>query len=432
MRDSAGMTRVAIVGTGYVGLTTGACFAHLGHEVVCGDVDEKKISGLSVGEIPFLEDQLGHLVNEGINNNRLRFVLGAEAAVAGCEVAFLCVPTPQNPDGSADVSYIETATREIAEALPNGAILVNKSTVPVGTTRVVEEVLEREGVAVVSNPEFLREGSAVQDFLKPDRIVIGAKDRVAAGVVAALYKDIAAPVLVTDPVSAETIKYAANAFLATKLSFVNAITAVCEGVEADVDDVMAGLGYDSRIGSDYLRPGPGWGGSCLPKDTRALVRLAEDAGYDFRLLKSVIEVNEEQFTRVVAKVRDAAGDELDGRALAVWGLTFKAGTDDLRDSPALAIVGLLLAEGAEIRAYDPTVGTDGPYPVGLVDVLGDPLSTCEGADALVVLTDWDEFRGIEPFVVAERMANRAVVDARNVLDRQAWQQAGFDYRGIGC
>ena len=432
MRDSAGMTRVAIVGTGYVGLTTGACFAHLGHEVVCGDVDEKKISGLSVGEIPFLEDQLGHLVNEGINNNRLRFVLGAEAAVAGCEVAFLCVPTPQNPDGSADVSYIETATREIAEALPNGAILVNKSTVPVGTTRVVEEVLERDGVAVVSNPEFLREGSAVQDFLKPDRIVIGAKDRVAAGVVAALYKDIAAPVLVTDPVSAETIKYAANAFLATKLSFVNAITAVCEGVEADVDDVMAGLGYDSRIGSDYLRPGPGWGGSCLPKDTRALVRLAEDAGYDFRLLKSVIEVNEEQFTRVVAKVRDAAGDELDGRALAVWGLTFKAGTDDLRDSPALAIVGLLLAEGAEIRAYDPTVGTDGPYPVGLVDVLGDPLSTCEGADALVVLTDWDEFRGIEPFVVAERMANRAVVDARNVLDRQAWQQAGFDYRGIGC
>ena len=426
------MTRVAIVGTGYVGLTTGACFAHLGHEVVCGDVDEKKISGLSVGEIPFLEDQLGHLVNEGINNNRLRFVLGAEAAVAGCEVAFLCVPTPQNPDGSADVSYIETATREIAEALPNGAILVNKSTVPVGTTRVVEEVLERDGVAVVSNPEFLREGSAVQDFLKPDRIVIGAKDRVAAGVVAALYKDIAAPVLVTDPVSAETIKYAANAFLATKLSFVNAITAVCEGVEADVDDVMAGLGYDSRIGSDYLRPGPGWGGSCLPKDTRALVRLAEDAGYDFRLLKSVIEVNEEQFTRVVAKVRDAAGDELDGRELAVWGLTFKAGTDDLRDSPALAIVGLLLAEGAEIRAYDPTVGTDGPYPVGLVDVLGDPLSTCEGADALVVLTDWDEFRGIEPFVVAERMANRAVVDARNVLDRQAWQQAGFDYRGIGC
>ena len=426
------MTRVAIVGTGYVGLTTGACFAHLGHEVVCGDVDEKKISGLSVGEIPFLEDQLGHLVTEGINNNRLRFVLGAEAAVAGCEVAFLCVPTPQNPDGSADVSYIETATREIAEALPNGAILVNKSTVPVGTTRVVEEVLERDGVAVVSNPEFLREGSAVQDFLKPDRIVIGAKDRVAAGVVAALYKDIAAPVLVTDPVSAETIKYAANAFLATKLSFVNAITAVCEGVEADVDDVMAGLGYDSRIGSDYLRPGPGWGGSCLPKDTRALVRLAEDAGYDFRLLKSVIEVNEEQFTRVVAKVRDAAGDELDGRALAVWGLTFKAGTDDLRDSPALAIVGLLLAEGAEIRAYDPTVGTDGPYPVGLVDVLGDPLSTCEGADALVVLTDWDEFRGIEPFVVAERMANRAVVDTRNVLDRQAWQQAGFDYRGIGC
>jgi len=426
------MTRVAIVGTGYVGLTTGACLAHLGHEVACGDIDEEKIARLSVGEVPFLEDQLGRLVAEGIDNGRLSFVLGAKAAVAGCEIAFLCVPTPQNPDGSVDVSFIETATRDIVDVLPNGAILVNKSTVPVGTTRVVEKVFEQVGVTVVSNPEFLREGSAVQDFLHPDRIVIGAEDRVAAGVVAALFKDIAAPVLVTDPVSAETIKYAANAFLATKLSFVNAIAAVCEGVGANVDDVMVGLGYDHRIRSDYLRPGPGWGGSCLPKDTRGLVRIAEGAGYDFRLLKSVIEVNEEQFTRVVAKVRDAAGGELEGRAVAVWGLTFKAGTDDLRDSPALAIVGLLLADGAKIRAYDPTVGTDDPPPVGLVDVLGDPMSTCEGADALIVLTDWDEFRRMEPSAVAERMANRAVVDARNTLDRQAWERAGFDYQGIGC
>ena len=431
MRDSIGMSKVAIIGTGYVGLTTGACFAHLGHHVMCGDIGEEKIARLSVGEIPFVEDKLGPLVAEGIETGRLGFVVGAKAAVAGCEIAFLCVPTPQKPDGSADLSFIEAATRDIIDALPEGAILVNKSTVPVGSTRVVEQVLDRADVPVVSNPEFLREGSAVEDFLKPDRIVIGAQDRVAAKAVSALYDPVAAPVLITDPASAETIKYAANAFLATKLSFANAIAAVCEGVGADVSDVMSGLGYDRRIGPEFLNPGPGWGGSCLPKDTRALIRIAEETGYDFRFLEGVIEVNEEQFARVAEKVRRAAGGQLESRTVAVWGLTFKAGTDDLRDSPALAVVGLLSAAGAEVRAYDPTVRAGGPNPAGSVDIFGDPLSPCDGAHVLVVLTDWDEFREIEPVEVAERMAKRAVVDARNSLDRQVWQRAGFDFQSIG-
>ncbi len=329
------------------------------------------------------------------------------------------------------MSYIETATREIAEALPNGAILVNKSTVPVGTTRVVEEVLERVGVAVVSNPEFLREGSAVQDFLHPDRIVIGAEDRVAAGVVAALYKDIAAPVLVTDPVSAETIKYAANAFLVTKLSFANAIAAVCEGVGADIDDVMLALGYDPRIGASHLQPGPGWGGSCFPKDSRALIHQAGQAGYDFRFLDSAIEVNRQQFDRIVDKVRRAVGGNLDGRAVAVWGLTFKAGTDDLRDSPALEIVDRILTAGASVRAHDPTVPIRrGPVPDDVV-LADDPVGACAGADVLLVLTEWPEYAAVAPGDAVSAMVGRAVVDARNLLDPGPWRDLGVGFEGIG-
>src|SRR5262245_469231 len=269
------MTRIAIVGTGYVGLTTGACFAHLGHEVVCADVDPEKVARLSAGEVPIVEHGLDRLVEEGLRSGRLRFVLGAAAAVKDCDIAFLCVPTPQGEDGSADLSYIEAAAREISEHLPFESVVVNKSTVPVGSTRVVERVLDRPDVKVVSNPEFLREGSAVQDFLKPDRIVVGSTDQAAAIKVSSLYLGVAAPVIVTDPASAETIKYAANAFLATKLSFVNAVAAICEGVGADVNDVVLGLGYDKRIGQDFLRPGPGWGGSCFRADETVVVRRSD-------------------------------------------------------------------------------------------------------------------------------------------------------------
>src|SRR3954470_12177199 len=266
------MSRIAIVGTGYVGLTTGACFAHLGHEVVCADVDPDKIARLSAGEVPIVEHGLDRLLEEGLRSGRLKFVLGAANAVTDCEIAFLCVPTPQGDDGSADLSYIESAAREISAHLPYESVVVNKSTVPVGSARVVERVLDRPDVKVVSNPEFLREGSAVQDFLKPDRIVVGSTDQSAAIKVSSLYLGVAAPVIVTDPASAETIKYAANAFLATKLSFINAVAAICEGVGADVNDVVVGMGSDKRIGQDFLRPGPGWGGSCFDGSETCIVR----------------------------------------------------------------------------------------------------------------------------------------------------------------
>ena len=427
------MARLAIIGTGYVGLTTGACFAHLGHEVVCADIDAEKVARLSAGDVPILEDRLELLVREGIGEERLQFVVGASNAVDDCEVAFLCVPTPQNEDGTADLSYIEAATAEIASLLPPESIVVNKSTVPVGSTRVVERALGRSDITVVSNPEFLREGSAVQDFLHPDRIVIGCEDQSAAIKVLSLYLGVTAPTVVTDPASAETIKYAANAFLATKLSFMNAIAAVCEGVGADVTDVILGLGYDTRIGSEFLKPGPGWGGSCFPKDTRALVRIAEQGGYDFQLLDGVIAVNEEQFSRIADKVRDAVGGDLTGRTVGVWGLTFKAGTDDLRESPALSVIQRLTSAGASVCAYDPTVSADGDLPPGhdAVDLVETAVLACDGADVLVVLTEWDEFRWQDPVEVAALMAAPTVVDARNLLDRVRWERHGFTYRGVG-
>jgi UDP-glucose 6-dehydrogenase len=721
------MTKIAVIGTGYVGLTTGACFAHMGHEVVCADIDPVKVESLRRGVIPIVELGLQELVEEGIAGGRLSFVLGAANAAADCEIAFLCVPTPQGDDGSADLSYIESAAREIGPVLPYESVVVNKSTVPVGSAKVVERVMGRPDVKVVSNPEFLREGSAVRDFLKPDRIVVGCDDQAAALKVSSLYDGISAPVIVTDPASAETIKYAANAFLATKLSFINAIAAICEGVGADVNDVVVGMGSDKRIGQDFLRPGPGWGGSCFdgaetcivrdndgtrmvrfdelvslpvdeveilswsngqvipefqralaltqrpyngdmvhirtkmgrrllvtadhpmivrsaedeiaiklagnlttddwlpvslgaplpdvlgpedatmieaiapaglaripdaiwtasesakqallrglwagdgswsllnggpsvaleygtvspqladgmlrllgefgivarqkvgrttkstvdthwlvisgadqiedclwlvepherdqvrrqldaqskriaptgykrdrkgtawvrvvevtsqhsqqtvysvevdrnhtvvttgglvahncfPKDSRALLKIALDAGYHFDLLDGVIAINEEQFERVTDKIRVAAGGDLSTATVAVWGLTFKARTDDLRDSPSLAIIKRLIAAGATVQAYDPTV--DGPKP-GLptdITIADSPYSACKGADVLAVLTEWDEFRWLDIAEVAGAMAGRAIVDARNLVERNDWRRAAFDYQGIG-
>jgi UDP-glucose 6-dehydrogenase len=828
-------TKIAVIGTGYVGLTTGVCLAHLGHDVVCADVDAHKVKRLSAGEVPIVEAGLAELLAEGLASGRLRFVVGGAHAVPDRQVVFLCVPTPQGEDGSADLTYLQDAAREIGPHLAYESIVVNKSTVPVGSARVVQQVLGRPDVRVVSNPEFLREGSAVQDFLKPDRVVVGADDQAAALMVANLYERTGAPLIITDPASAETIKYAANAFLATKLSFVNAIAAICEGVGADVNDVMVGLGSDHRIGHDFLRPGPGWGGSCFdgaetvmvrrngderlmrfdeltaldlqphqpvevlawspdgvrpdympvigtsvrsydgemvtirtmmgrrltvtadhpmvtvtspgqrpevvpageltdqhwlplalgdplhepvdqrrsiidalaptsastvtngtylptvltlderfwkivglflaeghierdgrrqrvtwsfhphdeqhlvaevagfwrslgvtthirqdataanvtvsspilaeafehvlqtgpnrddhripdlawhtsdacrvallsglwqgdgswslvsggpsvvfeyatvsrgladgivrllaglgmvahlemaraaestvqtyrvvvsgahqveqmcallpgdqadrvrrsigsqserlaspdyrrddkgsawvrvvaldrerraqlvhsvevaghhtvvtsfglvahncfPKDTRALLKIADDAGYRFDLLAGVLAVNDEQFDRMADKVREAAGGALAGRTVAVWGLTFKARTDDLRDSPALAVIERLLAQGARVQAFDPTVPhTKPPAPPvpSEVELRGDPYAACEGADVLTVLTEWDEFRWLEPAKVAEVMAGRAVVDTRNLLERNQWHRAGFRYLGVG-
>lgn len=424
------MATVAVIGTGYVGLTTGACLAHLGHDVVCADVDRAKVEQLRRGDVPILEAGLEELVREGLRNERLSFVVGAAEAAAGAEFSFLCVPTPQRPDGAADLSYLEGAASEIAPVLPYESVVVNKSTVPVGSTQVVARVLERGDVAVVSNPEFLREGSAVHDFLHPDRIVIGAEDQAAAIRVASLYLGVAAPLVVTDPASAETIKYASNAFLATKVSFVNAVAALCEAVGADVHDVVLGMGYDKRIGEDFLRPGPGWGGSCFPKDTRALLYLAEEAGYDFGLLKGVVTVNEEQLARVVEKVERAAGGSLAGTAIGALGLTFKARTDDTRESPAVAILQQVVGRGARVRAYDPAVPS-GAGTVDGVEVVADAYAAADGADVLVVLTEWDEFRWLDLDKVASAMQGRAVVDARNLLDRNALVRRGFSYQGIG-
>src|SRR3954447_997137 len=735
------MAKIAVIGTGYVGLTTGACFAHMGHKVMCADIDPAKVESLSAGVIPIVELGLQDLVEEGIAGGRLAFVLGGANAAKDCDIAFLCVPTPPGEDGSADLSYIEAAAREIGPVLPFEAVVVNKSTVPVGSAKVVERVLGRPDVKVVSNPEFLREGSAVQDFLNPDRVVIGCDDQAAALKVSSLYDKISAPVIITDPASAETIKYAANAFLATKLSFINAIAAICEGVGADVNDVVVGMGSDKRIGQDFLRPGPGWGGSCFdgsetcivrdhhgtrllrfdqlaeleldhlevlswvpgqvipefqralaiserpydgdmvqlrtkmgrrltvtadhpmvvrghhdepvvklagalttddwlplslgsplgdgvgpdhasmpsdelwevlglsvaqgrlgtdcnhrlpdaiwsasesakrallrglwagdgswsllnggpsvaleygtvsaeladgmlrllgelgvvarqkigrtsrstvdthwlvisgadqieeclwllepherarvtaqinsqtkriaptgyrrdrkgtawvrvvdvmtetsqqtvfsvevernhtvvttgglvahncfPKDSRALLKIAREAGYHFDLLDGVIAVNEEQFERVADKIRLAAGGELSNARVAVWGLTFKARTDDLRDSPSLAIIKRLVAAGALVNAFDPTV--NGPRP-GLptdITIAETAYAACKDADVLAVLTEWDEFRWVDIEQVGAAMNRRSIVDARNVLNRNDWRRAAFDYQGIG-
>jgi UDPglucose 6-dehydrogenase len=441
---------VAVIGVGYVGLPTAATLAHLGHRVTCGDTDPAKVAMLEQGRVPIVEDHLEDLVREGQAANRLRFVVGATAAVEGAEFVFLCVPTPQGADGSADLSYVEAVAEEIGPHLLPGTVIVNKSTVPVGSTLVVERVLGRHDVTVVSNPEFLREGTAVPDSLHPERIVVGADDQSAAARVGDLFAGTHAPLLITDAATAETIKYASNAFLATKLSFVNAVAGLCEAVGADVRDVILGLGYDRRIGFEYLRPGPGWGGSCLPKDTRALVHIAEQAGYDFSFLKGAISTNDEQFVRVVNKVRVAVGGELDGATVAAWGLTFKAGTDDLRNSPAVEVVRRLVEEGAVVQVFDPTVpvaaGQKSAPVANLAEFAGqdvvvdldkmvrafpDAYAACEGAAAVVVLTEWDEFRWVDFAQVRVAMARPVVVDARNLLDPAQLRRIGFEYTGIG-
>lgn len=431
--------RLGVVGTGYVGLTTGACFAHLGHHVVCGDIDQRKVDLLNEGHIPIVEDGLEQMVNESRAANRLGFVLGAEAAATDADVVFLCVPTPQGSDGSADLSYIEQAAQQIAPVLKPGAVVVNKSTVPVGSTIVVEQALQRDDVSVVSNPEFLREGTAVSDFLHPDRVVIGSADVAAAERVADLYAGIDTQIHITDPASAETIKYAANGFLAMKISFVNAVAAMCEAVGADVAAVVEGIGSDQRIGRQFLRPGPGWGGSCFPKDSQALVKIAEQHGYNFTMMRGVIDVNDEQRERMVHKIVAAANrpdGDLTGITVGCLGLTFKAGTDDLRDSPSLAIIDELRAAGAVIRAFDPTTaGELSPLQQQMlagIELVADPLGVADEAHVLALFTEWPEFAKIDLAELAARAgAGTTIVDTRNLLDPDEVRRSGLGYDGVG-
>ncbi|MEV0082425.1 UDP-glucose/GDP-mannose dehydrogenase family protein [Saccharopolyspora sp. NPDC050642] len=423
--------RIVVVGTGYVGLTTGACLASLGHRVVCSDVNAAKVEQLSRGEVRIHEPGLAELVQEGIAAGRLEFVVGSAAAVAEAEVVFLCVPTPMGAGGKADLAVVEAVAHEVRELLPAGCVLVTKSTVPVGTSARLRELVGREDVAVVSNPEFLREGSAVHDFLNPDRIVVGSDTQDAAERVAALYARLGAPTVLTDAASAEMVKYAANCFLATKLSYVNAIAELCERLGADISDVTEGMGYDRRIGQSFLQPGPGWGGSCLPKDTAALLQVAEAVDFEFPLLQATISSNTRQRERMVAKVADACGGSLDGVRLGLLGLTFKAGTDDLRDSPALEVARLLAERGAELVAYDPGLRGDEPALPPEVELVDDPYQAAKEAAALVLLTEWQEFRTLDWNRVAEVLRGPVVVDTRNHLDPDVLRRAGLSWRGVG-
>jgi UDPglucose 6-dehydrogenase len=405
----------------------------LGHEVHAVDVDEERIELMRSGRSPILEEGLAAFIQEGLEGGRLHFTTHAASAVSGADFVFLCVPTPQGADGSADLSILEQVAAEVAPHLKQGAVVVNKSTVPIGTARAVMTSLGRPDTTVVSNPEFLREGYAIHDWMHPDRIIIGSDDREAAERLAGLYEPLGAPLLITDPASSETIKYACNAFLATKVSFVNAVAQLCDAVGADAAHVIRGMAYDRRIGADHLAPGPGWGGSCLPKDTNALIRVAEAHAYNFSLLKEVIAANEKQFDFVADRVEKAAGGRLEGAVVAAWGLTFKAGTDDLRDSPALAVLHRLWARGAYVKAFDPTV----PNPdlrqlkdLGM-ELCTDPYTACEGASTLVVLTEWLEFREADLAKVASLMAQPHIVDTRNVLDPDIVRRAGLTYWGMG-
>ena len=436
MSRAGAVVRVAVIGAGYVGLTTAACFAHLGHNVLCADIDAERVARLKKGEVPILELGLPELIKEGLAAGRLEFVVGAATAAQTAEIVFMCVQTPQGADGSADLSFVEAVAREIAPVLAPNTVVVNKSTVPVGSTRFVQRVLSEagaraEGVTVASNPEFLREGQAVRDFLNPDRVVIGCDDRESAVRVSALYKRVDAPILVTDPASAEMIKYASNAFLATKVSFINAIANLCEAVDADAHEVAIGMGYDKRIGFQFLNPGPGYGGSCFPKDVAALLHISGSAGYSFDLLRGVVEVNEAQHERMIDKIRGAVGGSLMGTTVGVWGLTFKADTDDLRDSPAMFVARRLVEEGAIVRAFDPGAGDRPRQMIPGLELCADAYDAATAAGALVLLTEWDEFRWLDFDRVRDAMSGRAIVDARNLLDPAAMRRRGFAYQGVG-
>ncbi len=420
--------RVAVIGAGYVGLVTGAGLARTGHEVVLAESNPDRLAMLRRGKAPFYEPGLDDLLAEGLAAGSVKLVGSGREAVIDAEVVVIALPTPQASTGAADTSIVEVSVREFVPHLASNAIVALKSTMPTeGFDRLRTSLSGgAPGIHLVVNPEFLREGSAVADFFAPDRIVIGSDNEAATEQMAKLYAELGAPLVVTDPVSAAMVKYAANAYLATRVSFVNAIANVCEAVGANVRDVLLGLGFDQRIGFHFLSPGPGFGGSCLPKDTQALVNLAAEGGYDFALLRGVIEVNEQQARRVVSKVRDGVGGDLASRRIGIWGLAFKAGTDDVRDSPALRIARGLAAEGAQVRAYDPRAET----PPDL-DNAPTALDSVAGADALVILTEWPEFQNVDLAAVRAAMSGTLVVDARNLLDPDAVRRHGLRYVGVG-
>lgn len=431
--------RVAMIGTGYVGLVSGACFADFGHDVVCVDKDAGKIGMLERGEIPIFEPGLEALVAENVKAGRLSFTTELAPAIAGAGAVFIAVGTPsRRGDGFADLSYVYAAAEEIAAALTGYAVIVTKSTVPVGTGAEVEAIVRRvrpdADFAVVSNPEFLREGAAIEDFKRPDRIVVGVEDERAQEVMRELYRPLylnETPIVFTNRATSELIKYAANAFLATKITFINEMADLCEKVGANVQEVARGIGLDGRIGSKFLHAGPGYGGSCFPKDTLALVRTAQSVGAPTRIIESVVSINDARKKAMAGRVINACGGDVSGKTIAILGLTFKPNTDDMRDSPSLDIVPALQAAGATVRAFDPAGMEEAEKLLKGVVFCNGVYGTMEGADAVVIITEWDEFRALDLDRVKSLLSAPVMVDLRNIYRPGRMREAGFRYFSIG-
>lgn len=431
-----------VIGTGYVGLVTGACFAEFGVNVICADNDESKIDRLERGEIPIYEPGLEALVKRNVSQGRLAFTTNTPEAVRASLVVFIAVGTPPRADGGTDLAYVEAVAREIGRALNGYKVIVTKSTVPVGTSARVRELIQQEldaagsdvKFSVASNPEFLREGAAINDFMRPDRVVIGTDDETAAAILRDLYRPLylnETPFVITNIATAELTKYAANAFLATKVSFINEVANLCEKIGGDVNAVARGIGLDGRIGRKFLHAGPGFGGSCFPKDTRSAAFFARELGEEFQIVEAVIRVNERQRERMVEKIRKALGGELSGKTVAVLGLSFKPETDDMRDAPALDIIAGLQKSGASVRAFDPVAMPAATPLLPGVRFCGDAYEACEGADAVVIVTEWNQFRMLELERVRKLLARPVMIDLRNVYEPGPVQKAGFEYYSVG-
>lgn len=431
--------RVTMIGTGYVGLVSGACFADFGHDVVCVDKDRAKIDKLEAGEIPIFEPGLEALVAENVKAGRLSFSLDLAASTPDADAVFIAVGTPsRRGDGFADLSYVYQAAEEIAAVMNGYTVVVTKSTVPVGTGAEVEAILRKArpdaDFSVVSNPEFLREGAAIEDFKRPDRVVVGAEDERAQEVMRELYRPLylnETPIVFTNRATSELIKYAANAFLATKITFINEMADLCEKVGANVQEVARGIGLDGRIGGKFLHAGPGYGGSCFPKDTLALVRTAQSAEAPTRIVEAVVEINAERKRRMVDRVVAACGGSLEGKTIAVLGLTFKPNTDDMRDAPSLDVVPAMQEMGARVRAYDPAGMNEARQLFEGVDYAEGPYQALEGADAVVLLTEWDEFRALDLNRVKAQLNAPIMVDLRNIYRPDLMAERGFEYYSVG-
>jgi len=427
--------KIAVIGTGYVGLVTGTCFASLGNEVICVDCDKTKIDALTKGKITIYEPGLEEMVKQNSKEKRLSFTTNLKSAINKSEIIFIAVGTPPKANGEADLSYVENVARQIAEAMPGYRLIVEKSTVPVETCKWVEhtiKVYKKKSIKfdVASNPEFLREGSAIQDFLHPDRIVIGVETKRAEKILTELYKPLRSPIVVTDIKSAELIKHASNSFLATKISFINSVSAVCDEVGADIVKVAEGMGLDKRIGRSFLNAGCGYGGSCFPKDVDAFVQIAGKIGYDFELLRAVRNVNEEQRRRLVKKIENALWI-LKDKKIGILGLAFKPDTDDMRSAASIDIINMLKSEGARIKAYDPQAMKKARKEIKDITFCTDPYQTAKDSDCLLVLTEWNEFKELDFKKIKKTMKQPVLVDGRNIYEPIKMRELGFKYVGMG-